>query len=98
MAAIDRQEVLRIAQLAMFELDEAELERMTAELGSIIAYVEQLQAVDVEDVPPTFHVQLDRMPFRADEPAPSLERDTVLAQAPEANADGFTVPAFVDEG
>jgi len=82
----------------MLELDDAELERVTAELGSIIGYIEQLKTVDVEGVPPTAHVQLDHMPLRQDTVAPSLERETVLAQAPAANADGFTVPAFVDEG
>jgi len=98
MASIDRSEVLRIAELAQLELSDEELERMTPELDSILGYVRQLEQLDLREVHPTSHVQLDRMPMRSDEVVASLPRDQVLEQAPRASAEGFAVPAFVDEG
>ena len=46
-------EVKNIARLANLDLGAEELERMTRELGTILAYVRQLQEVDVSAVEPT---------------------------------------------
>jgi aspartyl-tRNA(Asn)/glutamyl-tRNA(Gln) amidotransferase subunit C len=43
-------------------------------------------------------VQIERLPLREDEPAPSLPRDVALREAPRVQDGGFAVPAFVDEG
>ncbi len=91
-------EVERIAKLAHLALSPDETARMTAELGQILAYVRQLEAVNVEGVEPTAHVQLDRLPLRPDEPVPSLPHDLALREAPRVSQEGFAVPAFVDEG
>jgi aspartyl-tRNA(Asn)/glutamyl-tRNA(Gln) amidotransferase subunit C len=98
MAEIGQEEVARIAELARLRLDEDESARMGRELGAILAYVRQLEAVDVSGVPPTAHGELEGMALRADEPRASLERERVLAAAPEADGGAFAVPAFVDEG
>ena len=77
-------------------LSDEEADRFAIELARIVAYVEQLEAVDVRDVPATAHVTLDRMPWRNDEVQPCLARAEVLAQAPQTEDDGFAVPAFVE--
>ncbi|HSY22551.1 MAG TPA: Asp-tRNA(Asn)/Glu-tRNA(Gln) amidotransferase subunit GatC [Polyangiaceae bacterium] len=93
---IDRSVVLHVAKLAALSLSDSEVDRFSAELGRIVGYVEQLDGLDTRDVPPTAHVQLDRLPVRPDEPVPCLSRDEVLAQAPAVEGDGFAVPAFVE--
>ncbi len=95
---ITTEEVRRIAGLAHLALSPEETERMTRELGDILAYVRQLEAIDVTGIPPTAHVQLDRLPLRPDEVHASLPHDLALAEAPRVSQDGFAVPAFVDEG
>lgn len=95
---ITPEEVLRIGTLAHLHLTPDESERMTRELGTILAYVKQLEEVDVTGVPPTAHVQIERLALRPDEPSPSLPRDLALREAPRTSQDGFAVPAFVDEG
>lgn len=97
-AAITEDEVLSIARLAHLELGPEETARMTRELGAILAYVAQLQEVDVRGVAPTAHVLLDRRPLRPDEPVPSLPHELALREAPRVAHEGFAVPAFVDEG
>jgi aspartyl-tRNA(Asn)/glutamyl-tRNA(Gln) amidotransferase subunit C len=95
---ITTEEVRRIAGLAHLALSPEETERMTRELGDILAYVRQLEAIDVTGIPPTAHVQLDRLPLRPDEVLAGLPHDLALAEAPRVSQDGFAVPAFVDEG
>jgi aspartyl-tRNA(Asn)/glutamyl-tRNA(Gln) amidotransferase subunit C len=95
---ISAEEVLVIARLAHLDLTAEETARMTRELGGILDYVKQLGELDLADVPPTAHVQLERLPLRADEIEPSLPRELALREAPRVSQDGFAVPAFVDEG
>jgi aspartyl-tRNA(Asn)/glutamyl-tRNA(Gln) amidotransferase subunit C len=95
--AIDRALVLHVAKLASLSLSDAEAERLTGELAKIVTYVAQLDALDTSDVPPTAHVQIDRTPWRQDEPGPCLSHEDALAQAPRVEGEGFAVPAFVEE-
>lgn len=95
---ITAEEVRRIAALAHLDVSPEDVERLTRELGVILAYVKQLEAVDVTSVPATAHVVLDRIPLRADEPEASLPREVALREAPRVAMEGFAVPAFVDEG
>ncbi|WP_437901335.1 Asp-tRNA(Asn)/Glu-tRNA(Gln) amidotransferase subunit GatC [Sorangium sp. So ce124] len=95
---LHRDEALTIARLAHLDLSAEEIERLTGDLGNILSYVRQLEELDVSAVPPTAHVQIERLPLRADEEAPSLPREVALREAPRVEDDGFAVPAFVDEG
>jgi len=93
---IDRTLIQHVAKLANLSLSDPEVDRFASELGRIVGYIEQLDSLDTRDVPPTANVSVDRAPGRRDEIAPSLDRDEVLAQAPEVESDGFAVPAFVE--
>jgi aspartyl-tRNA(Asn)/glutamyl-tRNA(Gln) amidotransferase subunit C len=93
---VDRALVLHVAKLASLSLAEAEVDRFASELAKIVGYVEQLDALDTRDVPATSHVQLDRLPWRPDQPRPCLSHADALAQAPQVEGDGFAVPAFVE--
>jgi aspartyl-tRNA(Asn)/glutamyl-tRNA(Gln) amidotransferase subunit C len=93
---IDRNLVLHVAKLAALSLTDVEVDRLVGELGRILGHVEQLDALDTRDVPPTAHVASVAAPSRPDEVAPCLPREDVLAQAPEVESDGFAVPAFVE--
>ncbi len=99
---ISRDEVRRIAALAHLALgrdgDGDEVDRTTRELASILAHVKALEEVDVTDVLPTAHVQLERLPLRDDEPHPSLDPELALREAPKTSDGGFSVPGFVEEG
>ena len=92
-----RIDVQHVARLASLSLSEPEAARFAKDLASIVAYVAQLDELDTRDVPPTAHVQLDRTPWREDEPAPCLSHEDALAQAPRVEEEGFAVPAFVEE-
>jgi aspartyl-tRNA(Asn)/glutamyl-tRNA(Gln) amidotransferase subunit C len=90
---IDRAQVLHVARLARLDLSEAEVERMSAELSTILDHIEKISELDLDGVPPTTHVVEVENALRADEPRPSLPHDVALDQAPEVVAGGFSVPS-----
>lgn len=100
--ALREDEVTAIARLARVNLAPDEVKSLTRDVGRILAYVRTLEELDVESIPPTAHVQIERLPLRPDELSPetrpSLPRELALAEAPAVEEDGFAVPAFVDEG
>lgn len=93
---IDAGTVQKIAALARLELQPAEEERMVRELQAILAYVEQLQAVDVTGIEPTSQVTEGNPPaLRPDVERPCDIHEEALAQAPDRDGDYFRVPQVV---
>jgi aspartyl-tRNA(Asn)/glutamyl-tRNA(Gln) amidotransferase subunit C len=90
-------DVERIAALAQLELTAEEKQLFTRQLADILAYAEQVQAIDTSGVAATAHVHTDDRTEREDEPQPSLPRDEALANAPEAapQAGFFRVPRVI---
>lgn len=86
-----------MAALANLELDDAEIELFTRQLGDILSYATQVQNIDTAGVPPTASVVGRRAADRADVVRPSLDRDQALANAPDANAQAglFRVPRVI---
>ena len=94
---LTRDEVVAIAALANLELDASEIDLFTRQLGDILAYADQVQQIDTTGVPPTASVVARLATDRADEVRPSLDRDDVLANAPDAAPDAgfFKVPRVI---
>ena len=92
-AALSREDVLRIAELARLELTADEVELFTRQLAGILEYVAQIQALDTTGVAPTSHV-MHRAVERDDVPHDPLPRTAALANAPDAAAEAglFKVP------
>jgi aspartyl-tRNA(Asn)/glutamyl-tRNA(Gln) amidotransferase subunit C len=90
--AIDRETVLHVARLARLDLRPDEVDRLTDELGAILAAVSKVAELDLSGVPPTSH-PLDLVNvWDDDEPRPSLPLDEALANAPAREGDLFRVP------
>lgn len=70
---------------------------MTAQLGQIVGYVEQLGELDTENVEPMAHAVEMVNVFRADEIRPSLDRRDALANAPQHDEECYLVPAVLGE-
>lgn len=89
-------DVRHLARLARLDLDDAAVARMTTELGTIIAHIEQLRQVDTTGVPPMAHAGGDSEALRDDVPGPMLSVAEVLANAPQADGRAFLVPKAVE--
>ncbi len=92
---IDRNVVEKVASLAKLELSEAEKDSMTADMGAIIGYVEQLSAVDTEGIEPTAYLVPEHDPMRDDVPALSTSKDEALANGPKVKDGFFAVPKVI---
>jgi aspartyl-tRNA(Asn)/glutamyl-tRNA(Gln) amidotransferase subunit C len=93
---ISKEEVLHVAQLARLEIDPAAMEKMAAQVGTILEYINSLNQVDTEGVPPTAHAIALTNAFREDAPAGHLEVDKALQNAPEAEEGTFIVPKVIE--
>lgn len=95
--ALSQEEVRHVATLARLDLTDDEVAGLAPELSEILTWVDQLDEVAADDVPPTTHPYPLRDVTRPDEPRPSLPREDVLGPAPEVQDDRFAVPQIVAE-
>jgi aspartyl-tRNA(Asn)/glutamyl-tRNA(Gln) amidotransferase subunit C len=95
--ALGRDDVAHVAGLARLSLSQEELDMYTEQLARVIAHAQDVSSLDVEGVAPTAHPLPVRNVLRADVPVPGLDRDEVLAAAPEVEDERFKVPRIVGE-
>ena len=96
--ALTRDDVAKVAQLALLNLDDDELDRFAGQLGRVLDRAKELEAFDVDDLPPTAHPYPLVNVFRSDEVAASSDvRDEALAAAPEAEDGQYKVPPALGE-
>ena len=90
------EEVRYNARLARIVLSDDEVSRFQNQLSQILDYFERLQEVDTENVPPTAHTLAMHNVMRDDEPHPSIDKEEVLANAPQREEDLFRVRAILE--
>jgi aspartyl-tRNA(Asn)/glutamyl-tRNA(Gln) amidotransferase subunit C len=90
---IDREQVLHVARLARLLLTEDEVARMSEELSAVADYIEKINELELDGVPPTTHVVAVSNALRPDVPQPSLPRDVAFENAPSIADGGFRVPS-----
>lgn len=94
---ISTDDVRHVARLARLDVTDDEVERFTEQLGDVLDHAADVAALDTVGVPPTAHpVPLVNV-LRADAVTSSVDRDEVLAQAPEAEQGRFRVPRILGE-
>ena len=89
-------DVKYVAHLARISLTAEEEQKIGAQLGHVLGYIEKLKEVDVSNVEPTAHAFPLVNVTRPDEIRPSLTNEEALRNAP-ATANGlFMVPKIVE--
>ena len=86
----------KVAELARLSLRPEEKAKLAKDLGNILQYVKQLEALDTREVEPTSHVLNLENVFRKDEVKPSEVRDEALSHAPLKDGKFFKVPKIVE--
>ena len=94
--SVDSATVRRIAHLARIAVEDAEVERLGHELNAILAFVEELRAVDVEGVEPLTSVLPMQMKKRADIVTDGAMAGDILANAPAREDHFFVVPKVIE--
>ena len=93
---LTREEVKFIAGLARLELSEDEMQRYRNQLSQILAYFQQLEQLDTEEIQPTTSFLFEKPPLRHDQPQPGLTTDELLKNAPETDERLFRVPPIFE--
>ena len=85
-----------VAHLARLELTAEEKERFAGQIGDILAYIAQLNEVNVEGVEPTAHAFPVVNVWADDVPEAGLSVEDALRNAPEKRDNMFVVPKVVE--
>jgi aspartyl-tRNA(Asn)/glutamyl-tRNA(Gln) amidotransferase subunit C len=94
---LSRDDVVHVARLARLDLTDAEVELFTAQLRTVLDHAADVAALDLAHLDPSSHpIALENV-LRPDEPRPSLDREEVLAVAPDVEDHRFRVPRIGSE-
>jgi len=94
--SVDQATVRRIAHLARIAVKDEDVPHLQQELNAILAFVEELSAVDVEGVEPMTSVIPMKMKMRADAVNDQAGAEVIVANAPLREDHFFTVPKVVE--
>ncbi|MDQ8198054.1 Asp-tRNA(Asn)/Glu-tRNA(Gln) amidotransferase subunit GatC [Pelagicoccus enzymogenes] len=84
------------AKLARINLTDAEKEKLSGQLDSIIGYVEKLEELDTDGVEPTAHPHPVYNVWQEDEVKGELSTEEALKNAPAQRDNMIVVPKVVD--
>jgi len=97
---INRDDVVRVAELAYLDLSESELETYRAQIDEILEYISKLNELDTENVEPMAQVLTDDQTadatLRDDVVVPCGIAAEVLKQAPDPEPPFFRVPKVIE--
>src|SRR5665213_2539937 len=99
-AKVSVEDVTRVAELAHLELAGDETTQMVGHLNAILDYVAELSELDTNGVVPLAQMSELKGTGGASAPRhdvvlPSLDREIVMAQAPETDGPFFKVPKVI---
>lgn len=94
--SVDHETVRKIARLARIAVSDAEVESLAPELNNILGWIEQLGEVDTAGVEPLAAVIPNTLRLRDDVVTDGGIRESVLANAPQAEHGFFAVPKVIE--
>ncbi len=94
--SVDSATVRRIAHLARIKVTDAEVPHLEDELNAILAFVAELESVDVTGVAPMTSVLPMPMKKRADTVTDGGIAGKIVANAPSSEDHFFVVPKVVE--
>jgi aspartyl-tRNA(Asn)/glutamyl-tRNA(Gln) amidotransferase subunit C len=98
LATLDKETIKQLTRLCRIDCTEQEQEALLEDLKKILDYIEQLQQIDTENVPPCNHV-LENMAnvMREDEVGEVLNRETFLSNAASHIGGMIRVPPVIKQ-
>lgn len=94
--SVDAQTVRRIAHLARIAVADDEVEHLAGEINAVLAFVEQLQEVNVDGVEPMTSVTPMKLKQRDDVVTDGEIADDIVKNAPATDDHFFLVPKVVE--
>ena len=94
--SLEKQDVEKIAHLAMLAIDDKDVPEYVSELSRILELVEQMDAVDTDGIEPMAHPQDVSQRLREDKETESNQRDDFQKNAPLVEQGLFLVPRVIE--
>ena len=94
---LTQKEVEYVADLARIQVSEAEKDRLSHQLSSILTYMEELNQVDTKGIIPMASVVSQANVLREDEVCKSVPRNEAVGNAPSTKDGMFQVPKIISE-
>ncbi len=94
--ALDRSDIPNIADLARLAIAENDIPQYQQELSNILELVEQMNAVNTDDVQPLAHPTDAVQRLRADEVTETNQREKYMQCAPAKEEGLFLVPKVIE--
>jgi aspartyl-tRNA(Asn)/glutamyl-tRNA(Gln) amidotransferase subunit C len=94
--AVDNEIVKNIAYLSRIKVEQDKLEETKTEFNKILAWVEELNEVNVDNIQPLISVHEDPIVLREDVVTVENSSNDVLANAPQKEFGYFAVPKVVE--
>ncbi|MEN9553196.1 MAG: aspartyl/glutamyl-tRNA(Asn/Gln) amidotransferase subunit [Actinomycetota bacterium] len=88
-------DVAKVARLARLDIDDAQVEHFTEQLGKVMGHFSDIDALDLSNVEPMTQPYPLVNVMREDVEMPTLDTDEVLAAAPAAEERRFRVPPII---
>ena len=95
--SLSRYDVAHVAKLALLNLSDEEIDLFTPQLAAVIDNAHEMHRLELDGIEPTHHPLGLVNVMRPDEITPPLDRDEVLAQAPDVEDGRFKVPPALGE-
>lgn len=94
--SLTEKQVARVATLARIHIEENELPDLQKDLSGILHWIDQLEKVDVTNVPSYTDFQSQSLLEREDVVTDGQHVEEILANAPEKAHNMFAVPKVVE--
>ena len=92
--SITLEQIKHLAHLSRLEFSDQELKEMQGDMGKILDFVAQIDALDLTGIEPLTQMSNSVNVMREDQTKGMIEKDEALKNAPDANSDYFRVPKF----
>jgi len=96
MVKVEKEEVRKVAELALLEIKEDQIDKFARQFNEILDYMEQINELDLSDCEAEFHVTELKNVFREDRVKGSVDRELILKNAPEEDEGAFKVPKVIE--
>ena len=94
---VTKKDIETVASLSRLKIRDDEVADVTEQLDKFLTYVENLKAIDTDNIEPTTYALPMQNVFRDDVVKKSLPRDLALSNAPLQEDGYFKLPPVLEE-
>lgn len=89
---LNKETVEKLAHLGRLEFSEEEKESMIQDMDKILAFVDKISELDLDNVEPLVYLTEEGNVLRKDKVETEVSKDEALKNAPDKDTDYFRVP------